>query len=76
MARVDFFLAADGALYLNEMNTLPGFTAISMYPRLWDISGVPLAELVARLVEIAEARFAAHAALDAEVKSFVASFES
>jgi D-alanine-D-alanine ligase len=75
MARVDFFLEDGGRLYLNEMNTLPGFTAISMYPRLWGISGKPLPELVDRLVGIAVERFEAHANLDAEVKSFVASLQ-
>ncbi len=52
LARVDFFLH-EGALYLNEINTMPGFTATSMYPKLWEASGVPYAELVARLVELA-----------------------
>ncbi len=56
LARVDFFLHED-KLYLNEINTMPGFTATSMYPKLWAASGVPYAELVARLVELAlEAR--------------------
>ncbi len=51
MARVDLFLAG-GEVYLNEVNTIPGFTAISMYPRLWAASGVPGRELVTRLVEL------------------------
>lgn len=56
LARVDFFLH-EGQLYLNEINTMPGFTTTSMYPKLWEASGVPYAELVARLVELAlEAR--------------------
>ena len=47
MARVDFFLERDtGQLYLNEVNTIPGFTSISMYPMLWEASGMPLPELV------------------------------
>jgi D-alanine-D-alanine ligase len=53
MARVDFFLRPDGELLVNEINTLPGFTAISMYPKLWAASGVPPRELVARLVDLA-----------------------
>lgn len=58
MARVDFFLCrATGRVYLNELNTIPGFTAISMYPKLWEASGLPLPELVARLVELAVERY-------------------
>jgi len=57
MVRVDFFLKATGELIVNEVNTLPGFTAISMYPKLWEASGTPPAELVARLVEHAQRRF-------------------
>jgi D-alanine-D-alanine ligase len=53
MARVDFFLLPDGRLFLNEVNTIPGFTSISMYPKLWEASGVPYAELVDRLIELA-----------------------
>jgi D-alanine-D-alanine ligase len=58
MARVDFFRAKDGALYVNEINTIPGFTAISMYPKLWEASGIGAKELVARLVDLAIARAA------------------
>lgn len=53
MARVDFFLDADGEVYLNEINTIPGFTPNSMFPRLWDAQGVSYSELVARLLELA-----------------------
>ncbi|MFZ1100350.1 MAG: D-alanine--D-alanine ligase family protein [Steroidobacteraceae bacterium] len=53
MARVDLFLKADGALVVNEINTIPGFTAISMYPKLWAVSGVSPTELVTRLIELA-----------------------
>jgi len=54
MARVDFFLErGTERLLLNEVNTIPGFTSISMYPMLWAASGVPLPELVDRLVELA-----------------------
>ncbi len=56
MARVDFFLAADGVLYLNEINTIPGFTPTSMFPRLWEASGVPYAALIDRLVALALSR--------------------
>jgi D-alanine-D-alanine ligase len=54
MARVDFFLEKDsGKLYLNEVNTIPGFTSISMYPKLWEATGFPYAKLVDKLVELA-----------------------
>ena len=53
MARVDFFLMPDGRVLLNEVNTIPGFTSISMYPRLWEASGLSYPELVDRLIELA-----------------------
>lgn len=54
MARVDFFLErGSGALYLNELNTIPGLTSISMYPKMWEASGLPGPALVTRLVELA-----------------------
>jgi D-alanine-D-alanine ligase len=53
MARVDFFLSDDGKIYLNELNTIPGFTKISMYPKLWEHSGIPYRELLDRLIELA-----------------------
>jgi len=54
MARADFLLdKVTGELFLNEINTIPGFTNISMYPKLWDISGLSYPELVDRLVELA-----------------------
>jgi D-alanine-D-alanine ligase len=53
LARVDFFLTSDGRLFVNELNTIPGFTSISMYPKLWEASGVPYADLVDRLIELA-----------------------
>jgi D-alanine-D-alanine ligase len=59
LARVDFFLERKtGRLLINEINTMPGFTQISMYPQLWQASGLSFADLVAKLVELAEARFA------------------
>ena len=51
LARVDFFLA-DDTLYLNEINTMPGFTTTSMYPKLWEATGVPYGELIARLIAL------------------------
>jgi D-alanine-D-alanine ligase len=55
---VDFLLdKATGEVLLNEINTLPGFTSISMYPKLWEATGVPLSELVDRLLALAVERF-------------------
>ncbi|HEV2223848.1 MAG TPA: hypothetical protein VGT03_16400, partial [Candidatus Acidoferrales bacterium] len=54
MARVDFFLErGTGKIYLNEVNTIPGFTSISMYPKLWEASGIPYNELISRLIDLA-----------------------
>jgi len=54
MARVDFFLERKGGkVYLNEVNTIPGFTSISMYPKLWEASGIPFRELIDKLIELA-----------------------
>ncbi|MBM2810450.1 MAG: D-alanine--D-alanine ligase, partial [Chloroflexi bacterium] len=52
MARVDFFLGrGDGRVYLNEINTIPGFTSMSVYPRLWQATGVPYPDLIDRLIQ-------------------------
>ena len=54
MARVDFLMeTASGKLYINEINTIPGFTSISMYPKMWEAAGVPFAELLDRLIGLA-----------------------
>jgi D-alanine-D-alanine ligase len=54
MARVDFFLEkASGKIYLNEVNTIPGFTSISMFPKMWEASGLPFRELIDKLIELA-----------------------
>ena len=53
LARVDFFLAPDGRLWLNEVNTIPGFTPMSMYPKLWEHDGLSYRDLITRLVELA-----------------------
>ena len=53
MARVDFFVRNGGEVLLNELNTIPGFTPISMYPKLWEASGVTYGELIERLVDSA-----------------------
>lgn len=61
MARVDFFVDPRGGwLFVNEINTIPGFTPVSMYPKLWEASGLPYSRLVDRLVELALARVAGH----------------
>jgi D-alanine-D-alanine ligase len=54
MARVDFFLErGTGRCYVNELNSIPGFTTISMYPKLWEASGVPYRDLISRLIDLA-----------------------
>ena len=53
MARVDVFLRPDGEVVVNEINTIPGFTHISMYPKLWEASGIPPSELIDRLIQLA-----------------------
>jgi len=51
---VDFFLVKKGGkIYLNEVNTIPGFTSISMYPKMWEASGIPFRELIDKLIELA-----------------------
>ena len=57
LARVDFFLAAD-ALYVNELNTMPGFTPISMFPKCWIASGMTYGELISELIDTALERAA------------------
>jgi D-alanine-D-alanine ligase len=58
MARVDFLLdKASGELWLNELNTIPGFTQISMYPKLWEATGIGYSELISRLIDLAAERF-------------------
>ena len=63
LARVDFLMEPDGKrrIYLNEVNTLPGFTAISMYPKLWQATGIPYTELITLLIELALERHAERA---------------
>jgi D-alanine-D-alanine ligase len=56
MARVDLFLRTDGSLLVNEINTIPGFTRISMYPKLWEASGISYRDLVDRLIRLAVER--------------------
>jgi D-alanine-D-alanine ligase len=53
LARVDFFLLPDGRVVVNEINTMPGFTPTSMYPRMWAATGVDYPTLVDRLIRLA-----------------------
>jgi D-alanine-D-alanine ligase len=52
LSRVDFFMREDGSIVLNEINTLPGFTSISMYPKLWEASGLPYSDLLDKLIQL------------------------
>ncbi|MBP2651013.1 MAG: ddlA [Firmicutes bacterium] len=67
MARVDFFMTIDKKLVVNEINTIPGFTTISMYPKLWEISGVSYKELIDRLIQLALTRHAAEQRLKTSI---------
>ena len=55
LARVDFLMEPDGKrrIFVNEVNTMPGFTQISMYPKLWEATGLPYTDLITRLIELA-----------------------
>ena len=57
LGRVDFFLRENDEIVINEINTIPGFTKISMYPKLWEASGISYAELIDRLIQLAIERF-------------------
>lgn len=57
LGRVDFFLKDDGQVIVNEINTIPGFTKISMYPKLWEASGISYTELIDKLIQLAIERF-------------------
>jgi D-alanine-D-alanine ligase len=64
MARVDFLMERpSGKIFINEINTIPGFTSISMYPKMWDYTGMPYPKLLDKLIELAMARHAARRAL-------------
>jgi len=58
LSRIDFFVHKEtGEIFINEINTLPGFTSISMYPQLWEASGIPYSELIERLIDLSIERF-------------------
>lgn len=63
LGRVDFFLRPDGEALVNEINTLPGFTKVSMYPKLWEATGLPYPALLDRLIELARERHGRESAL-------------
>ncbi|MTD37063.1 D-alanine--D-alanine ligase [Erwinia sp. CPCC 100877] len=67
MARVDVFLTPDNTIIVNEINTLPGFTNISMYPKLWQASGIGYSDLISRLIDLALERHAQYSALESSV---------
>jgi D-alanine-D-alanine ligase len=54
---VDFFLKEDGSVIINEINTMPGFTKISMYPKLWEASGISYTQVIDKLIGFALERF-------------------
>ena len=67
MARVDLFLdRGTGEFYFNEVNTIPGFTHISMYPKMWEASGLKYSDLLTRLIELALTRHKRKQALSRE----------
>jgi D-alanine-D-alanine ligase len=68
MARADFFLTPDGQIFINELNTIPGFTNISMYPRLWQVSGISNVELIEQLITLALEKFDTDKRLKTSVK--------
>lgn len=63
MARVDFLMDKAGEIFINEINTIPGFTSISMYPKMWEAAGLPFSKLIDRLLELALERHAARKAI-------------
>ncbi|MHC6202054.1 D-alanine--D-alanine ligase [Breznakiellaceae bacterium SP9] len=67
LSRVDFFLRPDGKLLVNEINTMPGFTKISMYPKLWEASGLSYAKLIDTLIQLAIKRYE----VDAKLKTSI-----
>jgi len=69
MARVDFLINGDtGELYIGEINTIPGFTQISMYPKLWDVTGIPFPKLITQLFDLAILRKNERTKLSTDIK--------
>lgn len=71
MARVDFFLKTNGEIFVNEINTIPGFTSISMYPKLWEASGISYTKLIDRLIQLALERFEKEQKLSTTIKETI-----
>ncbi len=69
MARVDFFLRGEDELFVNELNTIPGFTKISMYPKMWEVSGISYSHLIDKLIQLALDRFQKEKKLKTSYKS-------
>lgn len=67
LSRVDFFMTEAGKLYINEVNTLPGFTKISMYPKLWSLSGIEYSDLIDQLIKLAIERHERESELQSSV---------
>ncbi len=63
LTRVDFFLKTNGELYINEVNTIPGFTQISMYPKMWEATGLKYSDLITELIELGFKKFQSEQAL-------------
>ena len=70
LSRVDFFLKDNGEILVNEINTMPGFTKISMYPKMWEASGISYTDLITRLIELAISRFERDKKLKTSVDTF------
>ena len=68
MARIDFFLTPQNNIVVNEINTLPGFTQISMYPKLWEVSGLSYTKLLDELIELAFERYNREKELETSVE--------
>ena len=69
MARVDLFLKEDNEIIINEINTIPGFTNISMYPKLWEASGIGYSELIDRLIQLSIERYESEKGLETSFKA-------
>lgn len=68
LARVDFFVTVDGEILINEINTLPGFTNISMYPKMWEATGIGYSELLSLLIELAINKHKSDASLNVKAR--------
>lgn len=69
LARVDFFVSKHGTITVNEINTLPGFTSISMYPKMWEASGISYSELISTLLDLAQEQWKLDRSLRTEINT-------